>query len=216
MTNRERQQLDSMPTENQQDYDQLLESSSTTIDNQRKVVALLQSRQGEEREEREKLEAQLAELQAQLAELQAQLATLAAVREELAQLKKEAAFAAAEVHREGRSIELEKVSGQQELSDARGEIADAKATILNQSNKIRELERGFSFKPNPKESALRLEIGNLQAELSDLKQNSATAGKDFPDAADLLNQLKKAKGKKSSVTLADVEKILEILGGDDD
>ncbi|MEG4583555.1 hypothetical protein QUA71_28720 [Microcoleus sp. MON1_C5] len=51
-----------MPTENQQDYDQLLESSSTTIDNQRKVVALLQSRLREEREEGEKLEAQLAEL----------------------------------------------------------------------------------------------------------------------------------------------------------
>jgi hypothetical protein len=51
-----------MPTENQQDYDQLLESSSTTRDNQRKVVALLQSRQGEEREEREKVEAQVAEL----------------------------------------------------------------------------------------------------------------------------------------------------------
>jgi hypothetical protein len=51
-----------MPTENQQDYDQLLESSSTTIDNQRKVVALLQSRLREEREEREKVEAQVAEL----------------------------------------------------------------------------------------------------------------------------------------------------------
>ncbi|MEP6519549.1 hypothetical protein [Microcoleus vaginatus] len=55
------QQLDSMPTENHQDYDQLLESSSATIDNQRKVVALLQSRLREERAEREKLEAQLAE-----------------------------------------------------------------------------------------------------------------------------------------------------------
>jgi ribosomal protein S4 len=41
----------------------VLESSSATIDHQRKVVALLQSRQGEEREEREKLEAQLSELQ---------------------------------------------------------------------------------------------------------------------------------------------------------
>ena len=51
-----------MPTENQQDYDQLLESSSTTIENQRKVIALLQSRLREEREEREKVEAQVAEL----------------------------------------------------------------------------------------------------------------------------------------------------------
>ncbi len=52
-----------MPTENQQDYDQLLESSSTMIDNQGKVVALLQSRLREEREEREKVEAQVAELE---------------------------------------------------------------------------------------------------------------------------------------------------------
>ena len=56
-----RQQLESMPTENHQDYDQLLVSSSATIDNQRKVVELLQSRLREERAEREKLEAQLAE-----------------------------------------------------------------------------------------------------------------------------------------------------------
>ncbi|MEG3910805.1 hypothetical protein QT979_23075 [Microcoleus sp. w2-18bC1] len=58
-----KKQLDLMPTENHQDYDQLLESSSATIDNQRKVVALLQSRL---REEREKFEAQLAELQQRL------------------------------------------------------------------------------------------------------------------------------------------------------
>ncbi|MEG4280520.1 hypothetical protein QUA62_24050 [Microcoleus sp. MON1_C1] len=56
-----RQQLELMPTENHQDYDQLLESSSATIDNQRKVVELLQSRLREERAEREKLEAKLAE-----------------------------------------------------------------------------------------------------------------------------------------------------------
>ncbi len=58
-----KKQLDSMPTENHQDYDQLLESSSATIDNLRKVVALLQSRL---REEREKFEAQLSELQQRL------------------------------------------------------------------------------------------------------------------------------------------------------
>ncbi len=56
-------ELKKMPTENQQDYDQLLESSSATIDNQRKVVAILQSRR---REDREKFEAQLAELQQRL------------------------------------------------------------------------------------------------------------------------------------------------------
>ena len=66
-----KKQLDSLPTENQQDYDQLLESSSATIDNQRKVVALLQSRR---REDREKFEAQLAELQKRLDEAERNLA----------------------------------------------------------------------------------------------------------------------------------------------
>ena len=61
-----KKQLDSTPTKNHQDYDQLLESSSATIDNQRKVIALLQSRLRQEREEREKLEAQLSELQQRL------------------------------------------------------------------------------------------------------------------------------------------------------
>jgi chromosome segregation ATPase len=60
-----------------------------------------------------------------------------------------------------------------------------------------------------KERADREEV---EAELADLKQKSATASKDLPEAADLLNQLK-AKRKKSTTTLADVEKILEILEG---
>ena len=98
------------------------------------------------------------------------------------------------------------------LSDSKTELAEAQATILKKSDKIRELERGYNFKPNPAESALRLEIANLQAELSDLKQNSATASIDLPDAGDLLNELKSTR-KKSAVTLADVEKILEILEG---
>ena len=61
----------------------------------------------------------------------------------------------------------------------------------------------------------RADREEVEAELSDLKQKSATASKDLPEAADLLNQLK-AKRKKSTTTLADVEKILEILGGDDE
>ena len=127
--------------------------------------------------------------QAQLAELQAQLATLAADREELAQLKKEAKEAAAEIHREGRSIELEKVRWQQQISDAKADLADARASILKQGDKIRELERGYSLKPNPAESALRLEIGNLQAELEAHKQQQPTI--DLPEqVAEIINFLK--------------------------
>jgi chromosome segregation ATPase len=166
--------------------------------------------------------------QAKNQRLQNNLGNLQAEREELAQLKKEAKEAAAEIHAEGRSIELEKNRWQQQLSDARAELADAKSTILKQGNKIRELERGYSLKPNPKESALRLEIGELRSQfeteradrekievkLSELKKNSAPAAtlseKVTPDAAILLSQLR-VKRKKSPVSLAEIEAILEII-----
>jgi ABC-type transporter Mla subunit MlaD len=61
------------------------------------------------------------------------------------------------------------------------------------------------------ERADRLEI---EAELSELKQNSAPAAtlseKLAPDAATVLSQLR-ARRKKSPVSLADIEAILEII-----
>jgi len=169
------------------------------------------------RVENQRLQNDLGNSQAEVIELRSQLETERADREEveaeladLAQLKKEVKGHAEELHREENSMKLEKVRWQRELSDAKAELADAKATILNQGNRIRELERGYSLKPNPAESRLRLEIGELQAELSDLKQKSAAAGKDLPEAADLLNQLK-SKRKKSKTDLTDLETILEIL-----
>jgi DNA repair exonuclease SbcCD ATPase subunit len=51
----------------------------------------------------------------------------------------------------------------------------------------------------------------VETELSELKQKSAAAREDLPEAANLLNQLK-AKRKKSTVSLADVELILEMVG----
>jgi len=63
------------------------------------------------------------------------------------------------------------------------------------------------------ERALREKI---EVELSELKQNSAPAATVsenlIPDAAIILTQLR-AKRKKSTATLGDVEKILEILEG---
>jgi chromosome segregation ATPase len=185
-------ELSNLKAENEKikaDYDALLESSTHVTNKLQQEVQKLRSQLETERADREEVEAELAEL---------------------AQIKKEAKEAAAEVHREGRSLELERVRWQQELSDARVELADAKATMLNQSNKIRELERGFSFKPNPAESRLRLEIGELQTQLSDLKQKSATASKDLPEAADLYNQLK-TRRKKSNASLVDVELILDMI-----
>ena len=56
----------------------------------------------------------------------------------------------------------------------------------------------------------------IEAELSELKQNSAPAAivseKLTPDAATILSQLR-AKRKKSKTDLADLEAILEFLQG---
>ncbi|MEG5238681.1 hypothetical protein [Microcoleus sp. AT9b-C3] len=145
---------------------------------------------GREREwkleaEIENLKSKIQNLESQLADRDAELAAVAADRADLAQFKKEAKEAAAEVHREGMAIKALETQWQQQLSDARGELADAKATILNQNDKIRELERGYSLKPNPADEAVmreqRLEIGNLRAELADLKQNSALIAIELPD-----------------------------------
>jgi hypothetical protein len=56
----------------------------------------------------------------------------------------------------------------------------------------------------------RADREQVEVELADLKQNSATASKYLPEAADLLNQLK-ARRKKSTTSLADVETLLEII-----
>ena len=60
----------------------------------------------------------------------------------------------------------------------------------------------------------RADRGEIEAELSELKQNSAPAAtlseKLTPDAATVLSQLR-ARRKKSPVSLADIEAILEII-----
>lgn len=107
-------------------------------------------------------------------------------------------------------MEIEKARWQRELGDARDELADAKATMLKQADKIRELERGYSLKPNPAESRLRLEIGDLQAELEAYKQQNPAPAIELPEPADLLNQLK-GRRKKSKADLADVEVLLDLF-----
>jgi chromosome segregation ATPase len=185
-------ELSNLATENEKiraDYAALLKSSTVVTNKLRQEVQELRSQLEKECANQEEVEAQ---------------------REELAQLKKQVKEHAAEVHREGRSIELEKDRWQGELSEARSDLAAAIATIVQQGDRIRELERGYTLKPNPAERRLRLEIGELQSELAELKQKSATASKDLPEAAELLNELK-TRRKKSSASLADVELILEMI-----
>ena len=85
------------------------------------------------------------------------------------------------------------------------------AALLNSSTHVTNKLREEVQELRSQLATERASWEEVEAELSDLKQKSATAGKDLPDAADLLNQLKKAKGKKSSASLADVEAILEMI-----
>lgn len=66
---------------------------------------------------------------------------------------------------------------------------------------------------------LQTELAFPREELAKLKENpppataqNPAAEVKLPDAADLLNQLKKANGKRFTASLQDVEKILESLG----
>jgi chromosome segregation ATPase len=66
---------------------------------------------------------------------------------------------------------------------------------------------------------LQTELAFPREEVAKLKENpppataqNPAAEVKLPDAADLLNQLKKANGKKFTASLKDVEKILESLG----
>ena len=66
---------------------------------------------------------------------------------------------------------------------------------------------------------LQAELDRTREELAKLKENPPTdntqqpaAELKLPSPADLLNQLKKANGKKFTASLQDVEKILESLG----
>ncbi len=66
---------------------------------------------------------------------------------------------------------------------------------------------------------LELKVQMLEQELKEARRsrqankNSAQTVAEFPEPADLLNQLK-ARRKKSRADLADVEAILEILGSE--
>ena len=115
-----------------------------------------------------------------------------ALRQELAKQKQDCDAQIAtskQFHRESEEL-------RSQLETVQAELFDAKAIIS-------------SLDSSPVASALRLEIGRLQTELENCRQQAATEF-DLPEAADLLNQLK-TKRKKSSASLADVELILEMM-----
>jgi chromosome segregation ATPase len=100
---------------------------------------------------------------------------------------------------------------QNDLGNLQAEVIELRSQLEAEKKTGEEREEEFWGLHEQWDSSKK-EIQQLEAELADLKQKSAAASKDLPEAADLLNQLK-AHRKKSSATLADVEKILEILEG---
>jgi flagellar biosynthesis GTPase FlhF len=101
-----------------------------------------------------------------------------------------------------------------EVESLRQELEEAKAdrakflesstyTINKYRQEVAEMTRSYLEKKFADQE-------QLEAERAELKKNSATASRNLPEAADLLNQLK-ARRKKSTVSLADVETLLEII-----
>jgi chromosome segregation ATPase len=123
---------------------------------------------------------------------------LAQVRSENSELKKTCADLRSQLETERTNRE-----------EVEAQLKDAQKTIAAQRGKIQNLERGYGFEETPTEKILRRQIRDLEQQLSGLKQKSAAAS-ELPEAAEILNQLK-AKRKKSTAALADLEAILEIL-----
>jgi chromosome segregation ATPase len=108
---------------------------------------------------------------------------------------------------------VQEVRSQLETEKTRGEeiweeLTDTEQTLAEVRSENSELKKTCAELRSQLE-AERADREEVEAELAELKQKSTVASK-LPEAAEILNQLK-SKRKKSSATLADVEKILEIL-----
>jgi chromosome segregation ATPase len=126
----------------------------------------------------------------------------------------------------GNSAELPKTDDavteqlQNELSNLRTEnevlrkeLIDARADyskLLESSTAVKASREKEIVELRSQLETERADREEIETELSELKQKSAAAREDFPEAADLLNQLK-AKRKKSTVSLVDVELMLEMI-----
>jgi len=148
------------------------------------VAEELQNELSNSREELSNLENELSNSREELSNLENELSNLKAENEKLR--------ADYDALLESSTVVTNKL--RQELAEVRSENSELKKTCAELRSQLEQ------------ERADREEI---EAELADLKQKSAPA-RELPEAAKILNQLK-SKRKKSTATLADVEKILEIL-----
>jgi chromosome segregation ATPase len=123
----------------------------------------------------------------------------------------------------GDFLELPKVDNkvaerlQNELSNLQNEDKRLQAdydALLKSSTVVANKLREEVQKLRSQLETERADREEIEIELSDLKQKSATAS-ELPEAADVLNQLK-ARRKKSKTDLSDIEVLLKILGLDAD
>lgn len=84
----------------------------------------------------------------------------------------------------------------------REEVREVGSQLATERADREEVERQLSDRES--------EIAEVRSDLSDLKQKSATASQEFPEAADLANRLR-GRLPKSKVTPAEVQTILDIL-----
>jgi chromosome segregation ATPase len=90
------------------------------------------------------------------------------------------------------AVQAKKQRLQNDLGNSQAQVAELRSQLEQERASQEEIEAKFS-----------------DLEQKSLEQKSATAS-ELPEAADLLNQLK-AKRKKSSTTLADIEAILAMI-----
>jgi len=110
------------------------------------------------------------------------------------------------------------------METVQSEIESFEQQLRSQSRRLEEQDQEL-LKLHERNGDLELEVQNLREQLEKerasreeieaaLEQNEKSApiaiGVEFPEPADLLNQLK-TRRKKSSVTLADIEAILEMI-----
>ncbi len=132
---------------------------------------------------------------------------------------------AEELQNELGNLKAENEKLKQELVDARTDYAKLLESSTVVTNKLRQ-ELAEVRSQLEQEHADREELQKEFNELNErhlarvfvaeaLQNEKSATTSELPEAADLYNQLK-AKRKKSKTELADVEKILEIIGGSDD
>jgi len=116
------------------------------------------------------------------------------------------------------SLVVDVMPGKRHLSESeagslRQELEEVKvdrAKLLESSTHITNKLRQEVYELRSQLETERADREQVEAKLAELQEDSATASKDLPEAADLLNQLK-AKRKKSTASLADIEVVLEII-----